>query len=95
MLLVISLGLFIYHAGPLNQQSITGYAINLNVKENPEIAVMTFTLFSILLSFSALAISLNMPGAEKIKQLMSDVSVALNNNETTAAGMMYIKLRKA
>jgi len=94
MLLVISLGLFLYHIGP-NQQAITGYAISLNPKGNSQAAVIIFTLFSILLSFSALTVSLNIPNDEKIKQLMSNVSVALNNNETTAARMMYIKLRNA
>ncbi|MBW2978152.1 hypothetical protein KY331_04870 [Candidatus Woesearchaeota archaeon] len=93
MLLVVSVGLFLYNVGP--QQSITGYVINLDVKEGSQAAVAVFTLFSILLSFSALTVSLNIPGNEKIKQLMSNVSVALNNNETTAARMMYVKLRNS
>lgn len=45
------------------------------------------------MSFGALAVSINMPSQERIKQMMSNVSVALTNNETAAARMMYIKLR--
>ena len=93
MLLAVSAALFLYNAGP--QQSITGYVFNLDVEENSQAAVMAFTLFSVLLSFAALIVSLNIPSSERIKQLMSNVSVALNNNETSAARMMYIKLRNS
>jgi len=74
------------------EQIITGYAVGSDAVEDKQVSMM-LTLFAAFLCLITLGFSFGIPRDEKMKQLMSNVSIALNNNETSAAKLMYIKLR--
>jgi hypothetical protein len=94
LLLLVSLGMFIYHIVRFEEQAITGNVIKANIAENTNSSTLFFVIIATLASFFALGFSLQMP-QNRIKELMSNISVAINNGETTSARMIYIQLRNA
>ena len=94
LLLLVSLGMFIYHIVRFEEQAITGYVLKANITENTNSSTLFFVILSTLASFFALGFSLQMPQS-RMKELMANISVAINNGETTSARMIYIQLRNA
>jgi hypothetical protein len=92
LLLLVSLGMFVYHIVRFEDQAITGYVLKANITENTNSTTLLFVIISTIASFFALGLSMQMPN-NRMKELMSNISVAINNGETTSARMIYIQLR--
>jgi hypothetical protein len=86
--------LFLYNTSILNEQDITGYAVSPAARVIPK-AVLVLSAISIIMSLSSTAFYLGTPKGDNIKKLLSNISVALANNETSSARMMYIQLRNS
>lgn len=94
LLFLVSLGMFLYNIVRFEEQAITGNVIRANITENSNSLKMFFVIISTIASLFALGFSMQLPN-DRMKELMGNISVAINNGETTSARMIYVQLRNA